>query len=136
MPDSNLGLEGIATSRSLSSRHRFGPVGLRLPVLKQGTPVPSVRAQCRRCRNYFTFGRASACLQAHGPACSYRCCRLREFFQLASPKGSPGTACCAPSPSVATGDSLGRSPVSRGPRCWRWWLYRKCERGEGKWSFE
>lgn len=67
MSDSCLGVEGIAMSNSLGSHHGFGPLGLRLPVLKQGTPVPCVRAWYDCYGNYFTFGRASACLHAHCP---------------------------------------------------------------------
>lgn len=52
---------------SLGLHHRSGPSGLRLPVLKQGTPVPCVRAWYDCYRNYFTFGRVSACLHAHWP---------------------------------------------------------------------
>lgn len=67
MPDSYLGVEGVAMSGSLGLHHRFGPLGLRLPILKQGTPVPCAGAQYDCYRRYFTFGRASACLHARWP---------------------------------------------------------------------
>lgn len=127
MPDSYLGVESVAMSGSLGLHHRFGPLGLRLPILKQGTPVPCAGAQYDCYRHYFTFGRASACLHACWPLVPIAAAACGRFsFSL-----SQEEALAQPAEGF-----LGCGPAVQGPYCLLWWLYFKCEREEGKCSFK